>query len=108
MSIFKLYEEGADVLGDGIDSFLPWLGVVGKVAGGLGGSSDKKDEKKSEDKKPTIPVVDVAAQVRQALDDERKRQQQEKLDADVRSMRTVMIVAGLGVAGFATWALLKR
>lgn len=112
MSIRELYDEGLDILGDGIGDFVPWLGIVGKVAGGALGGSDKKDEKKSDEKKSApaaaVPQVDVAAQVRQVLDDERKRQQQEKLVANVRNMQVATVAVGLGVAGIAAWMILRK
>ena len=35
----KGYKHGADILGLGVTDFVPWLGTVGKIVGGLGGSN---------------------------------------------------------------------
>lgn len=111
MSLLDTYRAGQEVLGDGVGDFIPWLGIVGKVAGGaLGGKDDKGG-----DKPAAAKASDVAAQVKQALEDDRRRRedeqrkaQQEKIEADVRSLRTILVVLGIGGAGIATWALLKK
>ena len=37
MSIKSTYRHGREVLGADVGSFVPWLGIVGKLAGGLTG-----------------------------------------------------------------------
>ena len=46
MSLFDTHEAGMDVLGGvGVGDFVPWLGVVGKLAGGLAGGGSADDQK---------------------------------------------------------------
>lgn len=119
MKILDTYREGADILGVNAGDFLPWLGIVGKVAGGAAGggggmfgmpTSQQPAQQPAQQQPQTAQQkqVDVAAQVKQALEDERRRQRQEKTEADLRALKTVGIVVGIGGVGLVTWALLRR
>lgn len=119
MSLLDTYRIGQQVLGLDVGDLVPWLGVVGKVAGGAAGgmipglpsaAGGQQAPAAAQQKQPN-----VAEQVKRVLEDESRRRedeqrraQQEKIDADVRSLKTVLIVLGIGGAGIATLALLRR
>lgn len=110
------YRLGTEVLGDGIGDFVPWLGVVGKIAGGAGSiasaSDKKKDDKsdKKDDKKTS--EGNSAAAIKQAFAEERMRQETEKAkDAASRSNMILVgvgVVAVSGVMGLLAWLIAKK
>ncbi len=80
MSVFKKYQAGAEVLGDGA---LPWMSLISNIAQGVTGvSNDGK-------KKP-----DTATEVQKALAEERAKQEAAK-----KKSRTTMLVVGLSAVG---------
>lgn len=88
----KTYDAGLDVLGLGVGDFVPWLNVVGKVAGGLaGGSGDDKDKQKA--------ATDEA--IKKALEQERLKQAAAKAEHDAAVTRWILI-GTIGVAGIGT------
>ena len=121
------YEHGLDILGEGADvaSFLPWLGVVSSLAGGIAGASDKK---KGGDKglgglaggltgggaaQPARPSGPTAQQaVATAMRQERARQEAEKLKASAARTKillySVLGVLGVGVVGGAVYLVARK
>ena len=94
----KNYYVGADVLGEGIGDFVPWLGIVGKVAGGLtGGGGDSKSSN------PLASMTggkansggDTQKAVQEALAQERAHQAMAKVAKDA----TITKFAAFGAVG---------
>jgi hypothetical protein len=87
MGLREKHEAGLDVLGAGLglSDFVPWLGAVGKIAGGLtGGGSDTSTK-------------DAIAK---AVAAEKQKQEIAKAQAEAAKTRAILYVA-LGVVGVA-------
>ena len=95
------YNDGVDVLGEGIADFVPWLGIVSSVAGGAMGGG-KKDAAKTSS---TSSGASVAQQVQQALEQERQRQAFAKMQTDAANNR-MLLFGALGLGGLGILALL--
>lgn len=92
------YDHGLDVLGQGVGDFVPWLGVVGKVMGGLAGGTGATGAQSAEAQK---------AAIEKALAEERMRQAAAKAAADAARAR--MIAYGVaGVVGIGAIVFLLR
>ena len=97
----KAYSHGLDVLGLGVGDFVPWLNVVGKVAGGLtGGGGDDKDKQKA--------ATEEA--IKRALEQERLKQAAAKAEHDAAVTRWILVgtVGVVGLGGLAFLATRKR
>jgi len=89
------------VLGLGVGDFVPWLNVVGKVAGGLtGGGGDDKDKSKA--------ATEEA--IKKALEQERMKQQAAAAAAQAATMRAILFgtLGAVGVGGILFFALRKK
>lgn len=97
----KTYEAGLDVLGLGVGDFVPWLNVVGKVAGGLtGGGGDDKEKQKA--------ATEEA--IKRALEQERLKQAAAKAEHDAAVTRWTLIgvVGAVGLGGLALLAFGRK
>lgn len=96
------YDEGLDVLGAGlgIGDFVPWLNVVGKVAGGIASVATGDSGKGAAQAPQTQAFQQKETQdaIRRALEKERERQAAEKARADAAATRNLVYVL-LGVVG---------
>lgn len=94
-----LTKEGDDdVVGDvGVGDFVPWLGLVSKVAAGVG----QKVEESSASKKKGASSPEEAVQ--RALEKERDRQRQEKMASETNTLKWLLfgILGLLGIGGAA-------
>jgi len=104
------YKRGLEVLGDGVGDFLPFLNIVGKVAGGAGGltggGSPAGGAAKSEPSK-----ADVEAAVQKAIEQDRAKQARAKevAKAEASAKTTqLLLVSILGVLGLGGAYLLIR
>jgi hypothetical protein len=92
------YDCGLDVLGGaGASDFMPYLGVIKSLAGGLG------------QQQQTTTQPETLTQVQQALEQERARQALAAAEAKARNTRYALygVLGALGVAGVA-WILARR
>jgi len=103
------YNDGVDVLGEGIGDFLPWLNIVSSVAGGaMGGGGagglmgGKKDAAKTT---PAASGASSAQQIQQAIEQERQRQAFAKMQTDAANNR-MLLFGALGLGGLGILALL--
>lgn len=95
MSVYKKYMYGADVLGEGIESFVPWLGIVGKVAGGLTGGGGGSNPLASTTGGKASSGGDTQKAVQEALAQERAHQAMAKVAKDA----TITKFAAFGAVG---------
>jgi hypothetical protein len=99
------YKHGMDVLGDGIESFLPWLGVVSKVATGAMGaaSKGKGGGAAGGTAAPSGPSM------QQMMEQEHQRQALEKAQADAATTKMLLFGAiGLVVVGGLTFVIARK
>lgn len=85
----EFYKNGTEILGLGVGDFVPWLKVVGNVAGGLAGGdqgASKADQEKA---------------IQKALEQERIKQQAAKAEADAARTRSILygVIGAVGVGG---------
>jgi hypothetical protein len=84
--------QGVDVLGAGlgVGDFVPWLNIVGKVAGGLGGGGDDKAKADAA----------TAIAIKKALEEQAAKQAREKAEAEARTTRMILYgVLGVTAVG---------
>ena len=106
------YSDGADVLGEGVGDFLPWLNIVSSVAGGaMGGGGagglmgGKKDASKTAPAASTTSNAPAAQQIQQAIEQERNRQSIAKMQRDAENNK-MLLFGALGLGGLGILALL--
>lgn len=109
----KNYNYGLHVLGDaGISSFVPWLGVVGKVAGGLlGGSNTAAAAPTAAQQAATAQAAAAQQQLamQQALAQAHAQAVAEQAAASAKTTQMLMFgVLGAVVLGGAFMVLNKR
>jgi hypothetical protein len=98
MSLFDTHEAGLDILGGvGIGDFVPWLGVVGKLAGGLAGGSDGGSS----------PEAQKAA-VQKAIEAQKQKEALVKAQADAARNKALLYgTVGVLGAGLLTFTVMK-
>lgn len=85
----KIYGDDI-VLGLGVGDFVPWLNIVGKVAGGVGGGGD--DKAKSD--------AATALAIKKALEEQEAKRAREKAEAEARTTRMILYgVLGVTAVG---------
>lgn len=98
MSLFNFdtHEAGMDILG-GVSAadFVPWLGVVGKIAGGLAGAGGPSPE-------------DQKAAIQKAVEEQKRKEALAKAQADAaRAKALLYVIGGVLGAGLLTFAVIK-
>lgn len=94
------YERGLEMLGgDGLNiaDFVPWLGTIGKIAGGIS-QTPTGDQKKQQQQ---VQLAQMQAE-----------QARKKAEADAAKMKMIVFgtlgVAGLGLAGLLTYLITRK
>lgn len=98
MSLFDTHEAGLDILGGmGVGDFVPWLGVVGKLAGGLAGGSDGGSS----------PEAQKAA-VQKAVEAQKQKEALAKAQSDAARTKALLYgTVGVLGAGLLTFTVMK-
>ncbi len=104
MSLFDTHEAGLDILGASAGDFVPWLGLVGGLASGIGGALGGGGM--AGGGKPS-PEAQKAA-IQKAVEAQKQKEALAKAQADA-SRNKMLLYGTLGVlgAGLLTFTVMK-